>query len=143
MLSTCPRGSNFGPLRSTTSCFSDSRWSKIGKLRSAANDLGMMTLNTEQSSQRYPVYTKILIPDGPIFVYFAVQLAVFKMQGCWKSEISEMYWLILDWSWILNGQGYPVYTKFPCTTRRFKDTTLPKIRKIQCAPTDLKLTLGT
>ncbi len=109
-LSTHPRGSHFGPVRSVTICFQDTRWLKIGKIRNSPNDL-RLTLNTylltvkcTLSKSKVPHNTKY-IPWGP-----NSGPAVVEIQGCWKSE---MHRITSEWPWLLNSKKYPIYIKYP------------------------------
>ena len=67
-INTYPRGPNFGPFRSTTSCFQDTRASKIGG--NAPND-SKPNLNTYQSKvSRIHLCTLHIYPWGPSVGWF-------------------------------------------------------------------------
>ena len=97
----------FHPIFLHDQTFWDTKLSIIGH---APNDLKMIwTFNRETS----PVSIKYNVPTSEVqfFVCIALQPSVFKVPGCWKSEISEMYWMTSDWLWNLNSQKYLIYIK--------------------------------
>ncbi len=53
--------------------------------------------------------------QGEIFMHFALQSAIFEIQGCGKSEKHRM---TSDWLWTLNCQKYTVFTE--CLPQRHK-----------------------
>ncbi len=104
-LNTYPRGSNFGPFRSTVSRFRDTtctRWAKIGN---APND-PKLNLSTWQSKVLF--IHLILTHEVQIFVRFALRLGVSKIQGRQKSE---MHRVTPNWISTLYSQKYLIYTK--------------------------------
>ena len=100
-LHTYPRGPNFGPFRSTTSCFRDTRSSKIGNAPSDHK------LNLDEHLTVKILYMHILyLPQGAqTLVHFALRLAVSEIhvQGGQKSEMHRM---TPNWTWTLNSQKY-------------------------------------
>ncbi len=105
-LNAYPRGPNFGPFRSTISRFRDTTCTRSAKIVNAPND-PKLNLNTQQSKV-LSTYL-ILTPDVQIFFRSAVRSAVFKIQGRRKSD---MHRKTPNWTWTLNSQNYPVYTKY-------------------------------
>ncbi len=88
-----------------------------------------------------PIFIGILkTPKAQISLSFNLRRAVFKIQGCRKSE---MHWMTVERPQALNCQKYPVYTEylppnftlFCSMTSYFRDTGLLKIGN---APNDLK-----
>ena len=85
-------GWNFGPFCSAITGFCDTRSPKI---RNASNDPKLWT---------------------QILVRFALQIAVSEIQGRQKSETHRMP---PNWTWTLNSQKYPVYTKYVLLRPKF------------------------
>ena len=107
-LNTCFQDPKFCPFHSTICRFKiQSCW------KSAKSEMHRMTsdLSWTCNNQNYSIYTKCLHSRPKMFVRFALRPAVFKIQGWWKSEISEMYRMSSDWLWSLNSQKYLMYTK--------------------------------
>ncbi len=84
--------------RSKTSRFRDQMLSKIGN---ALNDLKHFTAKSTLACIHW-----ILTPEAQILLSFSLWPAIFKIQGCWKSEMHEM---TPEWPLALNGQKY-LYT---------------------------------
>ena len=128
-LNTYLRGPIFCPFFSTTRCFQGTKCTRswrIGTFGNAQNDLTDLKHLTIKNTL-YMYY----------FVRFALRPSVFKIQGCWKSEISEMHRMTLLWN--LNSQKYLIYTKYPQSpnvcpfysmTSSFRDTRLLKNRNL-------------
>ena len=71
------------------------------------NDLEVKSQKVAKSA----LYTlNTLYLRGPNFVRFTLWPTVFKIQGCWKSEMHRMTSKSL---WTLNRQTYLAYTKYP------------------------------
>ena len=61
--------------------------------------------------KKYPVYSKYLPLRHKFSSILLYDQPLFKIHGCWKSEISEMYQMISDWLWNPNSQKYLIYNK--------------------------------
>ncbi len=143
--STYLRGPNCGLIRSTDSCFWDTRLSKNGNVH---NDL-RMTLNTVTST----LYTVSTYPRGPYFsIFWSASLYNQPFSRYKVVEISE-YLKCTELPWndfeyltdksILYIVRRPKFCPFRSTTKGFWDTRLSEIGKIGNAPNDLRLTLNT
>ncbi len=54
---------------------------------------------------KYCIYTETLTPDAKMLVRLALRRVIFKVQGCRKLQISEMYRMTSDWPWTLTVQS--------------------------------------
>ncbi len=63
----------------------------------------------------------MLAPEVQVFVCFSLRLAVSKIQGRQKSE---MHRATSNWTWTLNGQKYPMHTKYSPPSPKFGSVSL-------------------
>ncbi len=70
-----------------------------------------MTLEWPQvlNCQKHTLYTLNTHPEAQISRRFALRLAIFEIQGCWKLE---MHGMITELPYALNCQKSPVYTEY-------------------------------
>ncbi len=54
------------------------------------------------------LYT-LVTPKAQILVFFTIRPPIFKVQGCRKSEKSQMHRMTSEWLWTLNSQNYHVF----------------------------------
>ncbi len=108
---TFPRSPNFGPCRSMTSCFRDTKSSKIGNApKWPQTELEHLTVKTT-------LYTLNTCPWGPNFGLFHSMTGHFEIQlGHRKSEMHRM---TPKWIWTLNSQKYSICTEYLCQRPKF------------------------
>ena len=75
-----PWGPNFGPFRSTISCFRDTTCTRLAKIGNPPND-SKLNLNS-YNSQKNSTYTKCLMPSGPNFGPFRSTISCLRDTTC-------------------------------------------------------------